>query len=100
MNINAKDLVNPKDVLPDLSLGEAIDTIRIDLDISKVEMANKLNISKAHYGNIVSGLDSVSIKRAAEWARTLGHPEILFVQYALQDMIKRNNFNYKVSVSG
>lgn len=99
MSINKKNLVDPSKVLPDLSLGDAIETIRLDLEISKVEMAEKLGLSKAHYGNIVSGIESVSIKRAAEWAKILKHPEKLFVQYALQDLIKRNNFDYKVGLA-
>lgn len=89
-------LIDADKVLEPLSLGDALEAIREDLELTKVGMATKLGISKSHYGNVVNGLENISIKRAGEWAKVLGYPEMLFIQYAIQDSLKRNNYSYTV----
>ena len=41
----------------------------------------------------------VSIKKAGEFARKLDHPEKLFVRYAIQDQLRRNNYDYSVDLA-
>ena len=96
MTINLKDTVDARDVLIPLTLPDMIEAVREDLELTKVDMANKLGVSKAHYGNLVNGRESVSIKRAGEWAKLLGYPEMLFVQYAIQDQLRRNDYSFSV----
>lgn len=99
-NIDLNDTVSADDVFTDpLTLADAIESIRDNLGITKTEMAEKLGISKAHYGNFTKGLESVSIDRAGEWARKLGYPEKMFIKCALQDMLAKSNYNnLKVSL--
>lgn len=79
--------IDPNDVLEPLSLADALETIREDLELTKVDMAKKLGISKSHYRNIIKSLETVSIKRAGDWVKALGYPEMLSIQYAIQESL-------------
>ena len=96
--MTTKNYLNAEDILPVLTFADVIETIRLDLELTKVAMAEKLKISKSQYGNFTKGIESVSIKRAGEWANILGYPEKLFIQYAIQDALRRYNYNYTVSL--
>ena len=92
------DTIAPGDILEPITLGDALEAIRENLGITKVAMAEKIGVSKSNYGNVINGLDAVSIKRAGEWARTLGHSEKLFVRLAIQDMLVKNNYEWNVVI--
>lgn len=92
------ETVDTKDVLPQLSLADVLEAIRDDLELTKVQMSEKLGLSKGHYGNVVNGKEPVSVKRAAEWAQLLQYPEQQFVRYALQDLLNRHELHYKVDL--
>ena len=99
MTINLeKDTVSPGNVLEPLTLGDAIEAVRENLGITKVAMAEKIGVSKSNYGNVINGLDAVSIRRAGEWAKALGHSEKLFVRLAIQDMLAKNNYDWDVMI--
>ena len=94
-----KDTIEPSKVLEPISFGDALEAVRDNLGITKVAMAERLGISKSNYGNVINGVDAVSIKRAGEWAKTLGHSEKLFVRLAIQDMLVKNNYDWEVKIS-
>lgn len=91
--------VDIADAIQELTLADVMESIRDEMGMSKVEMAKKLGISKSHYGNFVSGLESVSIKRAGEWAKILGHPEKVFIRYAIQDQLSKLDYPFRVTLS-
>lgn len=93
-----KDTIESREVLEPISFGEALEAVRDNLGITKVAMAERLGISKSNYSNVINGVDAVSIKRAGEWAKTLGQSEKLFVRLAIQDMLVKNNYDWDVKI--
>ncbi|NRA44050.1 MAG: helix-turn-helix transcriptional regulator [Oligoflexales bacterium] len=99
MTIDEKDYVRAQEVLPSLSFAELIESIREDLNIEKrVDMARQLGVTKQYYSDFLSGRSHVSVKKAVEWAKILGYPDKLFIKYALDDLLSRNELNYSVQV--
>ena len=82
-----------------LTLADTLEVIREDLEISKVAMAEKLGVSRSHYNNLVNQQEPVSVKRAKDWAQLLGQSERVFVGLAVQDLLRRNDLNYKVTLT-
>lgn len=91
--------VRAKDVLPKITFAELLESIREDLEIeTRVDMAEKLGVTKQYYGDFLSGRSSVSVKKALEWAHRLGYPEKLFIKHALDDLLSRNDIKYSVQI--
>jgi antitoxin HigA-1 len=81
-----------------LSLGELLEAIRLADDISQVDFAKKLNISKSHLCDIEKGRKTVSLERASKLARMLGYSEEQFVRLALQEQIQKAGLDYIISL--
>jgi transcriptional regulator with XRE-family HTH domain len=81
-----------------LTLGAALEGIRATVELSQVEFARKLGISKANLCDIEKGRRFVSPDKAAEFARRLGHPVTTFVKISLQDQLRRAGLKLKVEV--
>jgi len=81
-----------------LTLGRYICSIREGEEMSQVDFARKLGISKSHLCDIEKGRKPVSAAKAAEMARVLGYSERQFVQLALQDAMERAGLDYKVKI--
>lgn len=82
----------------ELTFGGLIEAMREAEEMSQVEFANKLDISKQHLCDIEKGRKFVSPERAAKFARILGHSEQSFVALALQDIVRQGGLKLKVSV--
>lgn len=94
-----KPVKNLLDQLGPLTMGDTLEAIRDDLELNKVQMAERLGISKSQYGNITNGGAPVSVKLAKEFATILKHPEPLFITVALEDLLRRNGLKYAVKIS-
>jgi len=81
-----------------LTLGRYLCSIREGEEMSQVDFAKKLGISKSHLCDIEKGRKPISAARAAELARILGYSEKQFVQLAMQDAMARAGLNYRVKV--
>ncbi len=81
-----------------LTLGRFVRAIREGEEMSQVDFAEKLGISRSHLCDLEKGRKSVSASRAAELARMLGYSEKQFVELALQDSIERAGLDYRVTV--
>ena len=81
-----------------LTFGGLIEAMRQAEEMSQVEFAKKLGISKQHLCDIEKGRKFVSPERAARFARILGHSEQSFVALALQDIVNQGGLRLKVSV--
>lgn len=82
-----------------LTLGRYIESIRLGDEMTQVEFAKKLGITKAKLCDVEKGRRSLSPERAAEWARVLGYSEKQFIRLALQEIIDEAGLRYKVSVA-
>jgi transcriptional regulator with XRE-family HTH domain len=81
-----------------LTFGALIAAMRQAEEMSQVEFAKKLGISKQHLCDIEKGRKFVSPARAAKFAKILGHSERSFVALALQDVVNQGRLKLKVSV--
>lgn len=80
------------------SLGKAIWSIRRSDDISQVEFAQTLGISKQYLCDIEHNRKAVSIKKALTFAKILGYPKTYFVKLALQDMLNKANLHLEIEL--
>jgi|APGre2960657505_1045072.scaffolds.fasta_scaffold145044_1 transcriptional regulator with XRE-family HTH domain len=71
-----------------VSFGELIRSIRLCDDVSQVELAKILGISKQHLSAIENGKKAVSSARAAKFADALGYPVDQFVIAAIEDELR------------
>lgn len=81
-----------------LTLGKLLWAIRECDEISQIELAKKLGISKQHLCDIERGRKNVSPGLAAIYADKLGYLPEQFIQLAFQDMADRDGLKISVTV--
>jgi transcriptional regulator with XRE-family HTH domain len=83
--------------LKDKSFGGFLRVHRLGEELSQVEFARFLGISKQRLCDIEHDRFSVSIKLAKEIAKRLDLPAEWLVKLALQDQLRKENLSLKVS---
>lgn len=81
-----------------LTLGRLVMAIRQCEEMSQIEFAKQLGISKSHLCDIEQGRKNISPERAARFARLLGYSEPQFVRLALQGLLDEAKIRMVVSV--
>lgn len=81
-----------------LTMAKLLRSYRTRMDISQVNFAKKLKISKANLCDIEKGRKLISIERAAKFAKILKDIELLYVQVALDDQLRAACLNYEVQL--
>lgn len=81
------------------SFGEILESVRICDEISQVELARKMGISRQDLCNIEKGRTQVSIERAVKFSKVLGYGELSFVSYVVQDLMAKAGLDVEVSFS-
>lgn len=81
-----------------LTLGKLIWSIRQADNISQVNFAKKLKITKQHLCDIEHERKSISPKLAANYAKILGYSKEQFIRLALQDLVDRDGLNVEIEV--
>ncbi len=81
-----------------LTLGKLLWAIRQSEELSQVDFAHQLKITKQHLCDIEHDRKSISPKLAADYAERLGYSQEQFIRLALQDLIDRDGFNFKVEL--
>jgi len=81
-----------------LTLGRAIESVRKSEELTQLDCAKKLRVSKSHLCDVEKGRKSVSPERAAKWAKILGYPESVFVQLAIQAELDAAGLKYRVEI--
>ncbi|MGD0694069.1 MAG: helix-turn-helix transcriptional regulator [Terriglobia bacterium] len=79
-----------------LTFGGMISSIRLADGVQQVELARKMKISRAHLCDIEHGRRSVSVDRAAQFARVLGYSANQFVAVAVEDQLRKAGLKVKV----
>lgn len=82
-----------------LTLGSFLYAIRKGEDLTQVEFAKILNISKQYLCDIERGRRFVSPKAAARFANILGYSAEQFVRLSLQDMVDKEGIHMIVNVN-
>ena len=82
-----------------LTFGDLLLLQREDIELSQVEMAKKLGITKQKLCDFEQGRRHPSLKVAVGWAKKLGYPPEVWVQVILQDQVRKEKLKLKVSVA-
>lgn len=80
-----------------LSLGQFLHTLRTSQEITQVEMAANLKISKQELCDIEKGRKLVSIERAILFAKKLKRSEVMFVKYTIDDHLRKSGSKLRVT---
>ena len=67
-------------------------------EISQVDFAKKLNITKQHLCDIEHGRKSISPKLASKYAEILGYSKEQFIRLALQDLVDREGLEVQIEI--
>lgn len=81
-----------------LTLGGLLQAIREGDEISQAAFAHELGISRSHLCDIEKGRKTVSISRAARFARVLGYSEAQFVRLAVQGQVEDAGLDLQVTI--
>ena len=81
-----------------LSLGKFLQAIRLGEEMTQVDFAEQLGISKSHLCDIEKGRKLVSPERAAIFAKALKYSSEQFVRLALQDQVEKAGLKFKVKI--
>src|SRR5438045_2930873 len=82
-----------------LTLGKLIWAIRQTDDISQIDFADTLKITRQHLCDIEHGRKAVSPRLAAKYAETLGYPKEQFIRLSIQDLLDREGLNVQVEIT-
>ena len=67
-------------------------------ELTQVDFAEKLGVSKQYLCDVEHGRRSVSIPMAAEWANKLGYSRDQFVRLSIQDVLDKSRLKMIVQV--
>jgi transcriptional regulator with XRE-family HTH domain len=81
-----------------LTLGSFLLAIRQGEELSQVQFAKTLGVSRQVLCDIERGRRIISPKKAAEYATLLGYSKKQFVRLCLQDMIDRDHLGLIVEI--
>ena len=81
-----------------LTFGQMIEALRKSDEISQVELARRMKISRARLCDIEKGRRSVKPAQAAQFARVMGYHPAHFVAQALEDQVREAGLKLRVTV--
>jgi transcriptional regulator with XRE-family HTH domain len=81
-----------------LTLGDTIQAVRMCDEVSQVDLAKRVGLSRQYLCDIEKGRRPVSPDLAVRLARALGYPQALFVRLALQDQLNAAGVHMTVTV--
>ena len=81
-----------------LTFGAAVEALRVGEEISQVEFAKRLRMSRQYLCDVEKGRRRVSPEQAAKFAAAFGHPPNVLVRLALQDAVRASGLKLKVTV--
>ena len=79
-----------------LSFGRMIESIRLTDEVTQVELAQKMEMSRAHLCDIEKGRRAVRPERAARFAKELGYSVNQFVAVAVEDELRKAGLQVRV----
>jgi transcriptional regulator with XRE-family HTH domain len=86
-NKSAKKFV--KELTGHVSFGELLLSYRLGLNLTQVQFADMLGISKQDLCNIEKGRKIVGIDRAIDFAKKTGKSPTVFAKYVFEDQLHR-----------
>lgn len=80
------------------TFGQFVEVIRKNSDVSQIDFANKLGISKSHLCDIEKGRKGITAERAQKFAQVLNQPELHFIRLTLQEELHNAGLKYRVKL--
>ena len=81
-----------------LTFANLLSSIRQGEEMSQVEFAKQLGVTRQYLCDIEHGRRFVSPKMAAQYAEILGYSKSQFVRLCLQDILDRDGLNMLIDV--
>jgi transcriptional regulator with XRE-family HTH domain len=81
-----------------LTFGGMLESYRYCEELTNKSLAKKLKITSSTLCDLIKGRKIPSLKRAQMIAKRLEESELLYMQLALEDLIRREKLPYKVEV--
>lgn len=81
-----------------LTISKLLRAIRLGEEMSQIEFANKLGISRSNLCDIEKGRRFISSELAEKFAERLGESKEQFIRIALQDQLNRAGLKYFVNI--
>ncbi len=82
----------------DLTFGNMLESYRLSEEMSQKDFAKKLKISPSSLCDLEKGRKIPSINRVAKIASILKVSEKLWIQVAIQDLLRREDLGYEVKL--
>jgi transcriptional regulator with XRE-family HTH domain len=82
-----------------MSLGLFLRSIREADEISQIDFAKKLKISRANLCDIEKGRKLLSPERAMRFAKLLKLPEMTLIKLSLQDSLRQADAHYTIELT-
>ncbi len=82
-----------------MTVGLFLRALREADDLSQVQFARKIGLSRANLCDIEKGRKQITPDRAAKIAARVGVPEAVLVQLAIQDSLRSAQLHYLVTLS-
>jgi transcriptional regulator with XRE-family HTH domain len=81
-----------------LTIGLLLWAIRESDEISQVDFAKRLNISRQYLCDLERGRRIISTKTAARFANVLGYSPAQLIRLAIQDELNKNGLHFDVDI--
>lgn len=92
---NAEDIFKK---MGPFTFGMFIRSMRTTLDLTQIQMAKNLGITKGTLCDIEKGRQIVSVQLAKKIAKKCGFSELLAIESCLQDQLVRAKISFKVKL--
>jgi transcriptional regulator with XRE-family HTH domain len=83
-----------------LTFGSLLEAHRLAEEISQSEMAKKLKISRQKLNDFEHGRRFPSLRMAADTAEALGEHAPTWVAVVLEEMLRKEDLDFKVTLAG
>lgn len=83
-----------------LTFGRLLESHRFAQEISQAKMAKKLKVSRQKLNDFEHGRRFPSLGAAADMAETLGEHPGTWISVVIEEMLRREDLDYKVTLAG
>lgn len=102
MNTESKETINAleatKDIWNEMTFGGLIHSLRISDEITQVELAKKIGVSKQFLSDVEHNRKDVGISFAKKISDALGYSIEPLIELLIRDQLRRQHLNYIVEL--
>lgn len=102
MTINSKNTINALEatqyIWEKMTFGGLVKSLRISDDITQVNLARKLGVSKQFLSDVEHDRKDIGISFAKKVSDALGYSIEPLIELIIRDQLRKQNLNYKVEL--